>query len=375
MYPLFWLNQVVYHAVSIGLHFIVVVLLYLLSRKIFKNNLLAAAASFVFLFASGYLEVVLWIASTGDLFNAIFMLLSLFAFIKWYESRKIMYLVLSIASSFTSMMFHELGIISPLLSFAYLLYVQEQVSLKNVLKLFKVKAHLLLFTSSILYLVVRLISQAHWFHGDYSYNLIKLPFNLLGNLLGYVVITILGPMGYPMYEKIRFATKSNIPLAVILGLIILVVLYLAGRFIFKNFNANEKKTALFSLSFFIICLLPFVGLGNITYRYSYLASFGIMMLVVLIVAKLYRYLLIYGRDIAVGAILTITCVFLLFHIIQAQQTMIDWNGAGMRAQNFLSSIDASYTGAWTDKNVKSGLYFTNVPILVGDAWRVCNNVC
>ena len=99
MYPLFWLNQVVYHAVSIGLHFIVVVLLYFLSRKIFKNNLLAAASSFAFLFASGYLEVVLWIASTGDLFNAIFMLLSLFAFIKWYESKKILYLVLSIISS------------------------------------------------------------------------------------------------------------------------------------------------------------------------------------------------------------------------------------------------------------------------------------
>ena len=40
----------------------------------------------------------------------------------------------------------------------------------------------------------------------------------------------------------------------------------------------------------------------------------------------------------------------------------------MRAQNFLSSIDASYTSAWTNKNVKSSSYFTNVPILVGDAW-------
>lgn len=368
MYPLFWLNQVVYHAVSIGLHFIVVVLLYFLSRKIFKNNLLAAASSFTFLFASGYLEVVLWIASTGDLFNAIFMLLSLFAFIKWYESKKILYLVLSIITSFMSMMFHELGIISPLLPFAYLLYVQDQLTLRSVVKLFKIKAHLALFISSILYLFVRLISQAHWFNGDYNYNLVKLPFNLLGNLFGYVVISILGPMGYPVYEKIRLATKSNIPLAVILGLIIVAALYFIGRFIFKNLTVNEKKVALFSMLFFFICLLPFVGLGNITYRYSYLASFGIMMFVVLVIAKLYRYLLVYGRDIAAGAILTITCVFLLFHIIQAQQTMIDWNGAGMRAQNFLSSIDASYTSAWTNKNIKSSLYFTNVPILVGDAW-------
>ena len=368
MYPPFWLNQVIYHAVSISLHFLVVVLLYLLSRKIFKNNLLAAASSFVFLFASGYLEVVLWIAATGDLFNAVFMLLSLFAFIKWYEGRNILYLALSIISSFISMMFHELGIISPLLSFAYLLYVQEQLTLKNVIKLFKVKAYVMLFLSSALYLVIRLISHAHWFHGDYSYNLIKLPFNLIGNLFGYVVISILGPMGYPLYEKIRLVTKSNIPLAIVLVLVLLITFYFIVRFISKNLTSSEKRIALFALSFFFICLLPFVGLGNITFRYSYLASFGVMILIVLFVSKLYRYLLSYGRDIAIGAILTLTCVFLLFHIIQAQQTIIDWNGAGMRAQNFLSSIDASYTSAWTNKNVKSSLYFTNVPILVGDAW-------
>jgi hypothetical protein len=72
MYPLFWLNQVIYHFVSLVLHFIVVILLYQLARKIFKNEILAAGSAFLFLILSSYLEVVLWVAGTGHLFNAIF---------------------------------------------------------------------------------------------------------------------------------------------------------------------------------------------------------------------------------------------------------------------------------------------------------------
>jgi hypothetical protein len=88
LYHFFSLNQVIYHVVSILLHLIVVILLYLVGRKILKSNVLASAASLMFLLASGYIEIVLWISATGHLFNAVFILFSLLMFIKWNETKK-----------------------------------------------------------------------------------------------------------------------------------------------------------------------------------------------------------------------------------------------------------------------------------------------
>lgn len=88
MYSNFWLNQVVYHAVSLFLHFIVAALFFLLARKILKNNLLSVLAAFLFLLMSGYTEAIFWISSTGHLFNAVFALLSLLFFVSWTEKEK-----------------------------------------------------------------------------------------------------------------------------------------------------------------------------------------------------------------------------------------------------------------------------------------------
>ena len=86
MHNVFWLNQVVYHLVSLFLHFIVASLFFLLAKKILKSNLLSASAAFLFLILSGYTESVFWISSTGYLFNAVFGLLGLLFFIAWLFS-------------------------------------------------------------------------------------------------------------------------------------------------------------------------------------------------------------------------------------------------------------------------------------------------
>src|SRR3990167_5068070 len=77
MYSAFWLNQTIYHLISIFLHFVVAALLFLLAKKILKDFLLAVGSSFLFVILSGYSEAVFWISSTGFLFNAMFTLLSL----------------------------------------------------------------------------------------------------------------------------------------------------------------------------------------------------------------------------------------------------------------------------------------------------------
>lgn len=366
MYHLFALNQVVYHAVSISLHLIVVILLYVIARKIFKNNLMAAAASLIFLLSSGYMENVLWVAATGHLFSEVFILVSFYLFIKWHETKKGLFLLISVISALISLTFYELGIITPFLAIAYVVFKAGDSYLKSGLLLLRDKITYLLFIPNIIYLVVRFFANTHWFSGDYNYNLIKLPFNFVGNIFGYLLISLLGPLSYPFYEKLRELMKANIPVALLLTILFVAGMFFIAKLIIKNLDKEEKRIIAFALTFTIICLIPFVGLGNISFRYSYLASFGVIMILVILTAKLYRYLTYYGRDIALAVLATLISVFVLFHVIQAQQEIIAWRGAGEKVQNFLASIDSLYTEVWS--NIKADLYFVNVPRKSGDAF-------
>lgn len=365
MYPLFWLNQVVYHLVSISAHFIVVILLYTLARKILKSDLLAAASAFIFLVSAGYVEIILWISSTGHLFNAIFILLSLLAFIKWDESKRWVYLLSSIVLALCSLAFYEIGIITPFLAIAYKVS-KSDLNFKSLIGVLKNKLLALLFLPDLIYLFVRYTSNTFWFSGDYSYNLLKLPFNIIGNAFGYILISVFGPLSYSFYDKLREVARVNIPFAIIFGVILLIILYFGFKLIFQKISGELRKIFIFSLLFFLICLIPYLGLGNITFRYSYLASFGVIMITVTFFFKVYEYLKQYGRDIAVVSMSTIFAVFCLLHIIQAQQTMIEWRGAGDMVEKFLISLDSLYQSSWSKGKVD--LYFANVPIKHGIAW-------
>lgn len=366
LYRIFSLNPVVYHIISIGLHLIVVVLLYFIAKKVLKNNFLAAATSILFLLASGYMEIVLWTASTGHLFNAVLILTSLLLFIRWIDTKKNSYLFISIVSSLAALAFYELGIVVPLLCLAYWLVEKGKFNLSAFADILKKKLLVLLFIPDVIYLVVRMFSHTHWFSGDYSYNLLKLPFNVVGNTIGYIMIAVFGPLSYPFYEKLRFLVKTNIPIAFILLGVFVTISFFVIKKLARSHDSSERRVILFGTFFSLISLIPFLGLGNITFRYSYLFSFGIFMILVVLAHKAYRYFVAYGRDIAIGVIACLVSVFVLVHVIQAQQTIIDWRGAGEKVQNFLTSFDSLYDESWSTDKVN--LYFASVPIKSNNAW-------
>ncbi len=363
MYSVFWLNQVVYHMASIVLHFGVAVLFYLLARRILKNNLQAAGAVFLFLIMSGYAEVVFWISGTGHLFSALFGLLALLSYIWWEDKKNILYLILSVLSIGFGVLFHEIGVVVPLLIIAYKAIYDSSFEIR---KLFMKMSTISLFVPVLFYLIMRFIANSHWSGGDYSYNLIKLPFNIAGNLAGYSLITLTGPISLPFYESLRNVMKGNFAVAIIAVLILSATAYLLYKTFYKKLNLPDKRIILFTLSFFIISLLPFIGLGNIASRYSYLASLGLIILGVFLVAKLHEYLKAYGKDVATATIVVLISVFSLFHIMQVQQIHGDWHTAGGKVQKFLISLDGLYDNSWSTEPLE--LHFVNVPLKTGDAW-------
>lgn len=361
MYNIFWLNPTLYHVVAVLLHLVVAVITFFLSRKILRSSSWATLTSFLFLVMSGYIESIFWISAIGFLFASGAILTSLLLFIKWIENKNIIYFCLSLIASIMSLFFHEMGVITPLLC---MLYAVSQFGVKQLVK--EKIYPILLFLPIPLYLLVRYFSNSHWLSGDYNYNLLKLPFNFVGNAFGYLLLALTGPMSIRFYEIFRTFSREKIFISVILVALFVTLTIVLYNKVIKKMEKEDKRILVFGIGFFVIALAPFLGLGNIASRYSYLASIGVSILLVFGLRKFYSYLESSGQAIATMAMTIIVAIFAMFHIIQTQQVQGDWHTAGEEVQNFFVSIDSAYQDYWAAEPMT--FYFVNTPIRHGEAW-------
>ena len=360
MYKLFWLNQTTYHAVSIFLHFIVASLLFIVLLKILKNRSLAVISAALFLMLSGYHEAVFWISATGFLFTSIFVLLALLSYIYWREKRERVYLALSLLFIILSFLFHELGVVAPLLIIAYDLFAE------NKFQPFK-RIYAVILSPLVPYAFIRVLSHSHWFSGDYNYNLLKLPFNIIGNSIGYFMLDLGSVQTIKIYESLRNVLKGHLLMAGLISIILLLVLWFAFKSLKRVLEKEEQRILLLGLSFFFIALLPFLPLGNMASRYSYLSSIGFVIFASIFIRKGYLYISgIFDRYSSLMISALIVIVFMSYQLFQLQQLHNDWAFAGQKVSTFLVSFEGQYKDYWKDNHVD--FYFTNVPIKSGEAW-------
>jgi len=156
-------------------------------------------------------------------------------------------------------------------------------------------------------------------------------------------------------------------LGLIAGIMIGVFLmYGSNRLIYRKLSKNDRKIILFSLSFSMVSLLPFLGLGNIALRYQYVGAVGFVFFFVFILRKLYAVVLTSGREIAMMFTGVLVTVFTLWHIVVLQGIHLDWYHAGEETRQFIISIDNAYENYWATEPMR--LHFVNVPIRHGEAW-------
>lgn len=364
MYNMFWLNPTMYHMASFLLHFLVASVLFLISQKIFKNYFLAFLTGVIFLIFSGHHEAIFWISATGFIFNALFALLSLLFFIYWKEKRSPVYLITSLIFVVLSLLFHERGVIVPFLIILYDVIFGKERLWGNVSK----KLYYILYLFPLIpYLIIRFIAQSHWLSGDYSYNLLKLPYNLIGNTFGYIMLDLFGPSSLPIYQKLRDFSKEQLLLVTPLYIMILIISIVAYQKIIIRIPKDQRNIVIFGFLFFIVSLLPFLGFGNITSRYSYLSTAGIAMILPFVFQYLYFYLKdTNGKHLSLAGVSIAVIIFYMVHLFQLQKVEGDWKAAGERSKTFLISLDQRYSDGW--KREILNFKFVNVPIRYGEAW-------
>jgi hypothetical protein len=362
MYAIFWLHTAIYHYVSIFLHFLTTASLFLLTYHVLKSKKIAALVSIVFLTMSVHFEQIFWVSATGHLIATVGMLFSVLFYIYWKQQKHLYLLLLSLLFAITPVFFHEFGIVTPLIIVAYdVLLGEDKKWLKRLSQWYVYAAYFLMIPA---YLALRYSANSHWQGGDYSYNLMKLPVNVIGNIVGYFGITFFGTSFRPIYDALRTNARENILILIgglIVAAIILGVLFKVRKLLINTVNG---RVFIFGFLFFVITLLPFLGLGNISYRYAYLPSVGVMLMVAAIFSMVTAK---YKNWLVMAVIAIITLAYSVFQYTELRKINEDWRTASAVTRNFVNDIDRYFTPK--EKLPQNAvLYFANVPIMYRTAW-------
>ena len=130
-----------------------------------------------------------------------------------------------------------------------------------------------------------------------------------------------------------------------------------------NWRKNESvKLFIFSLLFIFTSLIPFLGLGNISERYSYLASIGFAFLLVTILRSLSDFF--HNEKYRAYFLVTLTILLGSWFYFQNTAENAEWKEAGRITQRTLGYLRLYYNGNHPNAN----FYFVNVPIRKANAW-------
>ena len=365
MYPLFELFPLPFHVVSVLLHITAGGLIFFISKKLLQSSLWGFVTAALFLILSTHHEAVYWISVTGTLVSATMILFSLLLSLYWRQNKNVFLFILSWLSILVATLFHEFGAVGVIMIITTDIILSEKGRLKQL------KNHglwyILLLLIIPLYYFLRQNAQSVWFQGDYSYNLVKLPFNIVGNIFGYLGLGIGGPATLPLYASVRSLSADNVVVIGIVGVVLAVVSYFLLQKSVKTFINKSGVLFFLGVGFFIIPLLPFLGLGNIAPRYNYLAAFGIVFIMVVFLRLAYNRMEKYSKYTAGAAIALCLILFSTFHIRELQRISGDWKEAGEITNDTLVGINFAYRQPGVTSENRT-FYFVNTPIRYGEAW-------
>ena len=177
---------------------------------------------------------------------------------------------------------------------------------------------------------------------------------------------IFGESSLSFYKVLRDSLRVEfIPVAVVLFAVLVLACFIVflKRNRVKEIYANKTiKLALFFLAFSFISLIPFLGLGNISQRYSYVASIGFALLIALILKVILSK--IKNQRNGQFLIIFITLILGIFYLYQVNMSNLEWRETGRITNRALAYIRLYNDG----QHPNSNFYFVNPPIRKANAW-------
>jgi len=364
LYTLFSFQPQGYHLFTLFIHFLIGVILYFVSFRIFKRKLYAFLTAAIFLFLPIHGEVINWTAILAAPLYTLFTMCGLVSMvfyrtgksIKWYLSGIIFYIL--------ALVTYEAGAVFPLLLLTVDLFIKTK---RNKSWYFSYLPYLGFLLG---YLVVRQMANTVAMGGNYAYNIYHFIPNVFGNFFGYWGVFMFGERFFAIYDGLRFSLRQNSTIMLIAVLVILGIVFLVlnvYRRKLKNlFNNELTKIMFFGILFSFVALLPFLGLGNIAERYGYLSSIGFAVFLTGLIILTVNFISKAVGQKKYGSYFAVIIAFLIisFYFWQNKLEQQDWGKAGWITNRTLSYFRIFHE----DIQGNANLYFANIPIRIGQAW-------
>ena len=271
-YSIWKLNAKGYHLTNILLHILAALLLYWLISILYKDALIALLASIFFVTHPIHTEAVAYISGRSDSLVGIFIFLSFIFYIKRIQTGKIRFYLFMILSYIGALLSRETSLMLPLLLLAYHYVFEEKIRFKEFFSFLIVT---FIYTALLIFILPSGDSYTAFFQ--------RLP-GFFVAIASYIRLLIL-PFRLHMGYGIKLFNLTD-PKA-IAGIIMLVFLLF---YVLKN--KNQKKTVLFSVSWFLIALLPVSNLyplnAYMSEHWLYIPSMGFFIILSSNLSRIYR---------------------------------------------------------------------------------------
>ncbi|MDX6444756.1 MAG: protein O-mannosyl-transferase [Blastocatellia bacterium] len=289
-----------WHLVSIGLHLLATLLVFLLVRRVTRDDLLAGGSALLFGLHPAHIEAVTWISGVTEPLLAVFFLSSFLCYLKSREQRgeqnqrRALWFAASLSFFVLAILEKETAVIFPALVFCYE-WIFGSVSEKEkheepgkrpnplTRALISVSPFIAL---TVLYLVIRVLALKGLGHAITPLSLKTLVLTW-PSILFFYARSLVWPVGLSAFYDTPYITSITFAGFIVPALsiaIIALLLYVWSR--------RSRLVSFFSL-WLILPLLPLMNIsafkeGEIAHdRYLYLPSIGFCVLVVFAIRQLH----------------------------------------------------------------------------------------
>lgn len=362
LYTAFSFSSPGYHIFMLSVHFLVGLGVYSLVQRLFNRKLLSFIGAFVFLFLPALGENLFWISTISTNISTLFIIYLLLSWMSFRKTNSKRYFFLSLFLSLLAFLSYEVSIIILPLIILFDVFITK-IKLRQDKVVF---SYLPFAVLTFVYPFVRSFSNSVSFGGDYSYNLSNLIQNYVGNFIGYGGLFVFGEPFLPIYSNARnFFREQSLYVGILLFLLLVTLswlLYTKKHLIKSLLKHEDIRLFTFATLFGFISLIPFLGLGNISERYGYLAAIGFAVLVVVIFRRIS--FLFKKQNYQMLVLVLLTTLLGIFYYVGISDENRQWKEAGRITQRTLSYLRLYHDG----KHPNSNFYFVNPPIRKEEAW-------
>jgi len=325
-------NPAGFHVTNFVLHIVNSAFVFLVFSKLSNDKFIGFIVACLFVVHPLNVETVAWISERKGILSTLFLLMSVYFYIKNKEDNRGVYIISSLGLYGLALMSKAVVVILPLLLIAIDYYIQS--SIKSTVK----KTILKLAWDKKYYFILSLLFGLVAIYSHYSSGVIltegTLAFNdRLFNVVNSYVIYIL-QMVYPFNLYVGYPNEIHTSWKILFYLCVLI-----GISWFAYREKDNEPFILFGWLWFIISLLPVIGIiqsGSHSHadRYAYVSLLGLFFIIAFCISNIKQNLSKYFY------LLTMSIV-LFFMCISYEQVKI-WRNSEALYENVLLYDSGSY---------------------------------